>query len=376
MIGLPAVNVADPAKIPGGPPAEVDEFAGIPSPRTRHPALALGAVLLAAFLIFHVRADIRYALSPDTPRDLGSAPALFALGAPPLETNRYVRIAGTPDRESALEVDTKGSWTFGQFFRVLGTGGQLYVHRSEDPVPRDKAERDSFAGRLVPFSTLSFETAIRTYFAGHVSATHFFRAQDLQAAAGKPSATLKDLAGDPVALGEREVLAVDVSRPGTFRLAFPRERFADEAAARAEIETRGGTVLPAGDGAEPDRHVLVASFPLDKVDAALAGIGDLDRRVRIRADRVTYRVRLGDVSAAGDALVVRDGKGGTVRTPLAEVAAVRTLATVEIPKDAYLLVESDVPRQHLPTVLVCLALVGFAALNLGGLRRGLRGVRG
>src|SRR6185369_3588671 len=106
----------EPAKTGAGPasPAatEADEFAAIPRPRTRHPLLAVGAAALALFLVVKMRADITYALSPSTPDDIGDVRAAVASerGRRVLTegTNRLVRISGTPDRESALKVDTKG----------------------------------------------------------------------------------------------------------------------------------------------------------------------------------------------------------------------------------------------------------------------------
>ena len=72
----------------GGPPSPqragvpADEFAGIPGPRrSRHPALAGAAVVLAALLAWQLRADVGYALSSATVRDLGEARAVAA--APP-----------------------------------------------------------------------------------------------------------------------------------------------------------------------------------------------------------------------------------------------------------------------------------------------------
>src|SRR5688500_14432741 len=47
-----------------------DEFANVPSPRARHPILALLGVALALYLVWHVRDDVVYALSPGTPVDL------------------------------------------------------------------------------------------------------------------------------------------------------------------------------------------------------------------------------------------------------------------------------------------------------------------
>jgi len=185
----------------GGQNGGTDEFAHVPSPRTRHPLLALAAAALAFFLVWHVRQELRYALSSAEPLDLGEARVTFS----PRTTmtgldNRYVRVRGTPDRESGLEVDTKGSWTFSQFFRVLGTGDRLFVHRRESPLPPARAEDDVFEGRLVRFGELPFEDAVRAYFAAHVAASHFFALDDLRAALGAArggALALRDRAGDP-----------------------------------------------------------------------------------------------------------------------------------------------------------------------------------
>ncbi len=132
--------------------------------------------------------------------------------------NHYVRVRGTPDRESALELDTKGSWVFTQFFRILGTGSRLFVHRRENPLPAVRAEEDRFEGRLIRFADLSFETSIREYTAAHVSATHFFAPDALRRAVaqtpGAATVTVTDLAGDPVLLGPNDLLAIDVTVPG------------------------------------------------------------------------------------------------------------------------------------------------------------------
>ena len=188
-----------------------DEFAHIPRSRGRHPIVAIAGALLAFFLVFHIRRDLRYALSSSQPLDLGRASAVFGNGraATGLE-NRYVRVSGLPDRESALEIDTKGSWVFSQLFRVLGTGDRLFLHRRQSPLPAALAEADSFEGRLIRVDELPFAASIRSYFATHVAATHFFAPQVLAQAlaARRPGAplTLTDTSGDVVSLDERETI--------------------------------------------------------------------------------------------------------------------------------------------------------------------------
>lgn len=392
---------------PGQPAAPAgaapDEFAHIRTPRTRHPLVLAGAALLAFFLIFHSRHELRYALSPTAALDLGDARITFkpSVRVDGIE-NRYVRVRGTPDRESALELDTKGSWVFTQLFRVLGTGDRLFVHRPENPLPAFRAEEDAFEGRLVRFGDLSFVESIRAYFSAHVTATHVFPADELRRALAAtpagPTTTLRDRAGDQVSLAAGDTLAIDVARPDEIRLGLPRERFATEADARAAITAQGGEVLsfagnvraappasaPAAGplslassaSAPVERWVFVARFPAARRDAALSALGELDRRVEIRDARETVKVRLSELSAApagadGDALVVR-AAAGERRLPLAAIASVRTLATVQIPADAYLLIEADHPRDHLPTLFIVLVLAMFGVVNVMGLVRELR----
>jgi hypothetical protein len=374
--------MTDPAK------TAADEFAHIPTPRTRHPVLAIAAALLSAFLVWHVRSDLRYALSSSEPLELGDAKVTFS----PRTTmkgldNRYVRVSGTPDRESGLEVDTKGSWTFSQFFRVLGTGDKLFVHRRESPLPADRVEADVFEGRLVRFSDLPFDESVRRYFSAHVVATHFLAVGDLRtalaAAKGGPI-DLKDRAGDPVRLAPEDPVALDVVRPDEVRIGLPRDRFLDGQAARAEIEKRGGTIVSAkglvkveappspgallSSGPPPvERWTFIAKFSGPGREAALNALGELDRKVEIRDARETLKAPVADIAATDDGLTV---KGRAL--PLATIAAARTLATVKVPEDAYLVIEGDRPRDHFPTLFLALAVASFGAFNLAALARGLK----
>jgi hypothetical protein len=376
-----------------------DEFAHIPSPRTRHPVLAAAAAALAFFLVFHIRNEIRFALSATEPLDLGDARVTFA---PAVRMsgldNRYVRVRGTPDRESALELDTKGSWTFTQFFRILGTGDRLFLHRRESPLPAFRAEDDVFEGRLIRFGDLSFESAIRGYFSAHVTATHFFSTPELVqaiAARGGGPLSLVDRAGDRVSIAPGDGMALDLVRPDEVRVGLPRDRFPTEAAARAAVEANGGEVRSAlglvraepapgapasgplavaGGVAPVERWVFVARFAPDKRDAQLSALGELDRKVEIRDARERIRARLSDVTVAdgGQTLVVAAEGAPPRRLPVAAIAAARTLSTVQIPDDAYLVIEADHPRDHLATVLMGIVLAMFGAVNVVGLLRELR----
>jgi hypothetical protein len=375
----------------------VDEFAHIKRRRSRHPLITLAGALLAFFLVFYGWRDLRYALSSSEPLELGNAALVFKndRATAGLE-NRYVRVAGTPDRESALELDTKGSWVFSQLFRVLGTGDRLFVHRLENPLPADRAEADVFEGRLIRIDDLPYADAIRGYFAKHVTATHYFAPDEaLKALAGRaPGAalTIVDRGGDRAALGVDEALAIEIARPDEVQIGLPRARFATEDAARAAITSRGGEVTaakglvkaptPPGAGAgnllasapeTPSRWTFVVRFAAARRQSALDELGDVDRAVEIRDAREIITARTNELAVENGALVVRAPGAPERRLAPADIAAVHTMAPVVIPGDAYLLVEGDRPRQHTSSILIALVLVVFGVFNIVALVRDSRG---
>jgi hypothetical protein len=376
VLESPAPTVSEPGsqippageRLAGGGPSGLppDEFAGIPSRASRHPVIAAAAVLLAGYLVFQIRADVQYALSPAAPIDAGDARALAHAAQVPV--NRLVRLAGHADRESALILDTQGSWQFTQFFRLLGTDDKVFVQRAADPLPVELADHDVFTGRLVAFRNLSFEESIRRHFSSQVSATHFFAVDALEAALGRGTPlALADRAGQSVTLAPEDELSIDVAHPGDVRIELPGERYPDLAKAQAQVVERGGQVLSA-ETTEIHRQAIVARFADDRREAALAALSDLDRRVRIGPARKTTRVRIADLGVSPEGLVARPRDAAPITLPRAEIATIRSVAPVRIPEGAWLLLEGDHPRDHLRTVIVAILLVGFALVNLLALR--------
>jgi hypothetical protein len=355
----------------GGQGAPADEFAGVPSPRRRHPVVALGAVLLAGFLLYQIHDDLFYALSSAQARDLGDARTVATVPVEKLPVNRYVRLSGMADRESSVVLDTAGSWSFTQFFRLLGTRSRIFVRRVPDPIPVEQAERDVFVGRLVRFRDLSFQQAIRKHFANRVSATHFFSPasvhEALAAANGGP-VTLADLMGEKVSLGANDSIAIDVGRPADIQVELPKSRWPDPAAARVAVEQQGGKVLDEPAKASDRRSVaLVVTLPQEGRDRIMHAVSELDMRIRFIPVRSRNTARVADIQATDGGFTVKTAAGEKT-LPMSQVMAVSTLANVQIPDDALLLREGDRPGDHLKIIVVAAFLLGFALVNLLALR--------
>jgi hypothetical protein len=324
---------------------------------------------LALFLIFQVRSDLIFALSSSTPIDLGDARKVAATKPADLPLNRTVRLAGLADRESGVLVDTQGSWQFNQFFRVLGTESTLFIRRVPNPIPVELAQRDVFTGRLTRFKDLSFQAAIRRHFANRVSATHFFSPAVLgQALAATSSGPLRvpDLLGETRSLAPSDTLTIDTVRPGVMVVDFPKDKFPDHATAKAAVESKGGLVLEEGLG-DGKAVALTISFPPEKRDTGMSELGDLHPQIRFRPARKVQGALVSDLSAGDQALLVK-ANGGASSLPFADILAIRTLSTVQIPDDALLLYEGERPRDHWSTIVVVAFLLVFALLNLLSLR--------
>jgi hypothetical protein len=355
----------------GGAGASADEFKNVPSPRRRHPAIALGAVALALFLLYQVHDDLFYALSHSDVRDIGDARSLIATPSGKAPVNEYVRMSGMADRESGVIIDTAGSWKLAQFFRLLGTQSRVFVSRVPNPIPVEQAEKDVFVGRLVRFRDLSFQAAIRKHFAARVTATHFFAPAVVQgkvmAAAGGPLA-IGDMMGEQVSLAPNDELSIDVKRPADVLVDMPRSKYPDLAAARAAIEAQGGKVLDEAAKPSDDKSIaLVVIFPAEQRDQAMNAVSNLDEKVRFQPVRATYRTRIADLLAGKDGLLLK-AAGESKEIPLDQILGIRTLANVQIPDDAYLLREGERPRDHIKVLVVGAFLLGFALLNLLSLR--------
>ena len=359
--------------------APADEFAHVRSSRRRHPAIALAAAALAAFLIYQIHDDLFFALSHSDARDIGDARTLASTPMDKLPINQHVRLSGMADRESGVIIDTAGSWQFTQFFRLLGTRSRVFVSRVPDPIPVEQAERDVFVGRLVRFRDLSFQAAIRKHFASRVSATHFFTpsaVRDKIAASNGGPVVLADMLGEQVALAPTDELSIDVARPADMAVELPRTKVADMTAARAAVEQQGGKVLDEVAKSSDSKSIaLVVSFPEEKRNLGMHALSELDEHVRFRPVRKTHVVPIAGLSAGKDGL--NDGLNDGLRVqeagesqdlPVAQILAISTQATVQIPDDALLLREGERPRDHLKVIVVAAFLLGFAVVNLLAMR--------
>ena len=175
---------------------------------------------------------------------------------------------------------------------------------------------------------------------------------------------------------------------------MPRDRFVDAAAARTEIERRGGKIvadkglvrveaqgavaagpLSAGSGAPPlERWTFVAHF---EAPGTRGGAERARRRsiasVEIRDARETLKARVSELigrprrrrrHAVGGRDVPLPGRRHRRRAHARDRACPPRTPTCSSRRDR--------PRDHLPTLFLALAVAVFGVVNLGALARGLR----
>ncbi len=144
-------------------PSDADEFAAIPAPRYgRNPLVAVVSIGLGLAILWSLRGQLAYSLSPRAPLEVSSL-SLVAPGAtPPL--GRFVRAGGIGERASSVLIDTMGSHKFRHAFPIVGTELGVWVVRRPGEVRLADAQAEAYTGRLQAFAALSFAgTLQRSY---------------------------------------------------------------------------------------------------------------------------------------------------------------------------------------------------------------------
>lgn len=343
-----------------------DEFAGIvPPPRRRSPITALVVVALAGLLVWHLRAELRYALAPRAPAELGDARSLAERGVA-LDDNRYVALSGQPDRRNALFIEPRGEKSRQSFFRLLGTGTRVLVRAADSAGRADL--RDAWVGRLRRFDTLPYAPSLRGYYHDRVEATRYLAPETLKAAI-KGAGSFRDRAGEAIDLQPSTEISVDVSFPDQLVVTMPGEKFPTDADARHELERLGLVVLPRPatiqreDGKEFFQILIRA--PIAERNAIFAKLEEKSIPFAAYEDRWT--AKLCDLADAGAQLTV-----GERAVPWAQVRSAGVDAPIVIADDAFVLTEGEAPGGYWWAPALALILLAFAAFNVWYLLRARR----
>jgi hypothetical protein len=365
------------------PPGDPDEFAkvGAPKPR-RHPIGAAVVIGLGALLLWHTRADLKYALSSRTPVDLGDARSLEARAVNLADLdNRYVRATGLPDRRNALAIEPRGEKSRHLFARLLGTKNRLFV-RVVDTSTRSELA-DAWAGRLRRIDALPWAGQLRDYYATKVTARRFMTADALKDALARPATAdvdVVDRAGQPLKVAASVSLALDLVRPDQLRVLLARDQFAAEEDAKKEIERLGLSATP--DYGTRDAFAFVVDAPPAMRNDVIGKIES--RSFAFQAADLSVAAARADLSVDGTTLVIAKGevvvsdgqkialRNPPLRIPLSQLTAASVEEPILIPADAYVLVEGEAPGGLVWVPIVAAFILAFIAFNLFYLVRGRR----
>jgi hypothetical protein len=345
---------------PNPPPASApdDDLAGLPTPaRPKSPILALVVIALAGVLLWHLRADIGFALAGRTPHDLGDARSLAARGVT-LSDNSYVTVTGQPERRYALNVEPRGERSRQGLFRLLGAGTGLFVRAADTSERVELVER--WTGRLRRFDAMPWAPALRDYYAKETEVTRYVALDSIGASSDGP---LRDRTGAPLTLAADTPLVVDVDFPGELKVYLSKDKMPSLADARHELERL--KLAPSPGSETPAEFVFTVPMPEARKNEIVSALSDRGLVFQPREER--YRTTRGELRRDGDTLVA-----GQERVPWARVKAVGAPAPLVVGPGAFILVEGESPSALWWAPLLAVLLVAFAAFNVWYLVRSFR----
>ncbi len=339
-------------------PSDVDEFAGIePAPPRRSPILALSIIGVCLASIFHLRAELVYALSSRSPAPIEE---LRAAGLPYLD--RYVRVHGIPDRRNSLYVETRGAKSRESFFRLLDQDPPIFV-RAVDTAHRSDLS-DSWQGRLQRFADVPYASSLRDYFGRAAQTKRYLDLSVLKT--GLSDGVLRDRTGREVRLAPSTELEVELA-PREYALELPRERFPRQEDAQHELERVLASLKLPLRALEPSPDSFRFATPMLEHDpprrnalfAALeAGEIDIAPEIPVR------KAPLSGCKLEGEDLVV-----GADKLPWSTVTSVGWREMLRIEDGALVLTEGETPAGVLWAPLIAALLAALAAFNVWYLLR-------
>jgi len=337
------------------PPDDDAELAALPAASPpRSPVLAAVVIALAGAVLWHLRADLKYAFSSRTPVALGDARNLGARGVA-LTDDSYVELSGQPDRRNSLFIEPRGEKSRQAFFRLLGTGSRLLVRAADTGSKSDI--QDHWKGRLRRFDALGYAPSMRKHFSDDVKAARYLSTEALKQALGK-ARTINDRTGEPVTLEASTAINLDVSFPDELAALASHEKYASLADAKHEVERLGLTVTGGADGGDEFRVFVAAK---DR-NAVIAKLEAADFGFALHDERIV--APLGELSLDGETL-----HAGRRSFAFSSVKAASVDAPIVIPADAFVLGEGDAPGDYWWAPVAALLLLAFATFNVWYLLR-------
>ncbi len=340
--------------------SDVDEFAGIePAPPQRSPILALSIIGVCLASIFHLRAEIAYALSS---RSAATIEELRGAGLPHLD--HYVQVHGIPDRRNSLYVEARGAKSRETFFRLLDQDPPIFVRAIDTAHGKELSSR--WQGRLQRFADVPYASSLRDYFGRAAQTKRYLDLRSL-----KEGGALRDRAGREVKLDPATVIEVELV-PTEYSLELPREHYPKQDDAQHELDRVLAALhlplrplepspdsfrfaTPVLEGDPPKRNALFAALEAGEIDIA--------PEVPVR------KVPLAALKIVGDELTLDDGKGGKEKLAWSTVTSAGWREPLHIEDGALVLTESETPAGVLWAPLVALLLAGLAAFNVWYLLR-------
>lgn len=311
---------AEPGRLPGRD--EIDpELIALPRPRARiGPVLSLSVIVFCVFIMFRLRADLRFSLQEPPPRAFDSAAALLADGE---LDDRYVQVRAVPDRALAVHVAASLAEPGSRLTPVQGTNDTLWIMLDGSVWTAGIQYNEVYTGRLRRLADLPFADKLRRHVADRPPMPRFVQAAAVRNALDAGTGAVEDPAGDAIAVAADTPVQVYEADGDLVRiLAISGERLATaeawtEALAANGLVAPGTAPVPNGPATAPDDEagndgagqagidawVFTTSVP-GGVDAARARLEEAHLPATVEPVRVIHEVAWSDLALQGDALAV------------------------------------------------------------------------
>ncbi len=320
---------------------------------------AAGLVFLAILFLIKLGPDRRFAGSSARPTDATVADIL----AGKVETEQLVSVAAEPLVSHAIRVNLAKGTLGLRLVPARGTGDHLWLALSGDGW--DKPQLAGYVGRLRKLDDLALAAAAHGYADQHPRPVF---ASAAAVRAGFASGRVTTVAGDTIALGDGDAVALDTVDPGaaTIAAAF-HDRLPDTAAWRAQLDRIGLTPTAT---AAPDTALGQVRFTVAASVSATTARLEGARLWAARVEPITRHFQTTWATLRRSPPAGLD-VGGTI-LPDDQIDLVGLYVARGIPAGAYALVAGESPDDYWYVLPITVALAAIVIVFGWALIRAIR----
>jgi hypothetical protein len=332
------------------------------------PVLCVAVLAFFGYMMFTLRADLRFSREGETPRPVES---IAALTDGDHLHDRFIHVRAVPDRGFGAMVSTGEAIGGHRVTPVLGSSDRVWLYTDGNPWTAIVAYNELYQGRLRPLDDLPFADGLRSFVESQPPSPRFVTTDAAREALTSGASTIVDPAGSQLPLAaDTPVILSEIARGRAELVARATLDRLDEQAWNLVL-TNAGVLPPGGRAYQGTERAFWYRVPapegLDEIRRKL--VADNLFAVDVRPVVESRTAKWGDITAGAGGLKI-----GSREMMWTDIDRISLSVAHRIPDDAVIVLTDEKPEAYWYLLPIYIFMGLFSLLFAWALFRSVRDI--